>query len=178
MKYNRKLFKFNSRQARKLILGRLGIHWKGDILLLDNYNGKMLSNRLDKWDSEHVVPLSLAWRSGFEEQYLLDKKSAMTRMKQFANEERNLIPVAAGSNRSRGSNSLWNWLPLNTHYIPVRNALVRSMYADYGLKLTKTQQWAMDWSDAKILVKYKHGIRMNGVRAWLIDKGLHRILMP
>jgi hypothetical protein len=178
MKYDRKLFKFNSRSARWSIRHRLSMKHKGKLFVLDNYNGRLLDVENEKWDVEHIIPLSLAWHSGFEKQYASSEFIAAARMKMFSNDQRNLIPVAAGSNRSRGANSLWTWLPLNTHYIPTRNATVRELFLDYGLKMSDSQKWALDFADAKINKKYKHGYRLNSVRAWLIGKGFHRILMP
>ena len=154
------------------------IESQGELFLLDNYNGRLLNMTKEKWDVEHIIPLSLAWKAGFEHQYRTDTRIALTNMRLFSNDARNLIPVAAGSNRSRGARSLWQWLPLNTAYIPTRNAIVRELFVAYGLEMSKSQRWALDFADAKIAGKYKNGYRMNAVRAWLIDKGFHRALMP
>ena len=158
MRYNRSLFRFDSAKARRILLKR------SNGVLLDVYNGRLLESESD-FDAEHVVPLYNAWNDGFKLQYAIDPVEARNKMIKFANDPRNLVIVGKSSNRSRGAKTLWNWVPLCLAYVPVRNATVRELYAEYGLKLGITQQWAMDWADKKILHKHKHGIHMGKVRA-------------
>jgi hypothetical protein len=138
------------------------------------YNGRVVT----KFDAEHIFPLKLAWEQGFKQMYLDNPKAAAVQMKCFANDHRNLTIAGQSSNRSRGSKNLFDWVPLNLAYVPVRNAIVRELANDYGLTLSKPQHWAMDWADNKILKKYKHGIHMGKARSWLIERGLHRVLLP
>ncbi len=178
MKYNRNLFSFHSLHARDTVIKRDGIHWEGIVLMIDMYNGRLINHRHDVWHVEHIVPLKSAWENGFKTLYQVNRDKALSKMAQFANDPRNLTPVSASSNQSRGHKTLWNWVPLNLAIVPVRNALVRELYDDYGLTLTKSQQWALDWSDKKILHKHKYGIHMGKTRAWLLAHGFHRAFMP
>lgn len=171
MKYNRKLFNFNSRAARIHLIA------KADGVMLDVYNGVVLSHD-EPFDAEHISPLKSAWDGGFNKQYRDNPKKALERMSLFANDPRNLAIVGASSNRSRGHKTLWNWSPLCLRFVPTRNAIVRELYDEFDLTLTASQKWAMDWSDKKILEKYKHGIHMGKVRAWLIENGFYKFLMP
>ena len=96
----------------------------------------------------------------------------------FANDPINLVFAGSSSNRQRGSRSLWEWSPLCLTFIPKRNDIIRYLALEYGLTLTKSQVWAMEWSDEKILGKYKNGILLRKSRAWLIDHGFYTALMP
>ena len=170
MKYDRRLFRFNSYKARARIE-------KSGYPILDHYNGKLVYDR-EAWQAEHVYTLKQAWENGFRDQYLKNKSVASAAMRKFANDPMNLVSVGSSANMSRGSLNLWEFLPLNLAYIPVRNDIVRKMNEKYNLTLSPSQEWAMDFSDKKILEKYKNGIRLGKVRAWLINHGFHRLLMP
>ena len=171
MRYNRKLFRFNSQRARKRLID------KADGVYLDVYNGRLL-NSPKEFDAEHIFPLKSAWEQGFNKQHQINPEFALENMKKFSNDERNLTIAGSSSNRSRGHKTLWNWSPLNLAWLPERNRIVRELAEDYGLVLTKPQQWAMDWSDEKITVKYKHGIALGKTRSWLVSHGFHKFLMP
>ena len=169
MKYNRRLFRYSSKRARRNTSPLTGF--------LDHYNGVVLKEG-DRYDMEHIFPLSLAFKCGFRD--LIKNKGlefAKYRMRQFANDSDNLIPVLASSNRSRGASSLWDYAPLNLAWIPERNRRVRLLADRYGLKLTRRMKWSMDFADRKIL-KHRNGIRLGKVRAWLINNGFYRFLMP
>ncbi len=170
MKYSRKLFRFNSSKARKRLEEQ-------GYPMLDHYNGRLVY-KAHQWQAEHVYTLKQAWENGFRKQYLVNPKSALINMKSFANDPDNLISVSGSSNMSRGSLSIWEFLPLNLAYVPVRNEIVRTMNDRYGLELTLMQEWAMKFTDKKILVKYKYGIRLGKVRAWLISNGFYKPLIP
>lgn len=172
MKYDRSLFRFKSKEARDHIKKTMDVNGNG--WFLDPYNGVLIQ----KFDAEHIIPLKSAWESGFSSLYSKDKRYALELMIKFANDHRNLCPTKPGSNRSRGCKTLWNWSPLNLSFIPERNRIVRKLYSEYGLTLSLSQKWALDWSDYKITKKYKQGIHLGKVRSWLFDKGFHRILMP
>src|SRR6056300_792097 len=101
-KYSRKLFQYSSTKARRYLTQQ------SDGVFLDVYNGKYV----DSWDCEHVFPLKSAWEQGFAEQYAIDPKATLVKMKCFANDQRNLAVAGPGSNRSRGHKTLWNWVPL------------------------------------------------------------------
>lgn len=171
MRYNRKLFNYDSRSARVYLLLT-----HGDCML-DVYNGRILKHD-EPFDAEHICPLYGAWLAGFREQYLADREKALVQMEMFANDPRNLAVVGASSNRSRSAKTLWNWSPLCLTYVPVRNAIVRELYEEFGLKLTAPQKWAMVWADKKILETHKHGIHLGKVRSWLIEHGFHSWLLP
>ncbi len=171
MKYSRKLFRFNSRQARAHI-----VRDATGYPLLDKFNGKFIHYG-DKWDAEHIIDLKTAWGQGFLKQYKHDPEKALERMREFANDANNLIPVSMSSNRSRGTKSLWEWAPLNLAFVPERNAIIRGLCEKYELVLTKRQLWAMDYADKKI-AKHKYGIHLGKFRGWLITNGFHRWLMP
>lgn len=171
MRYNRKLFSFNSRKARDGLIKRS----KG--VLLDVYNGVLLDDESD-FDAEHILPLKSAWDMGFNKQYKENRTEALRNMGLFSNDYRNLVIVGYSSNRSRGHKTLWNWSPLNLAYVPVRNAIVRELAKEYGLTLSITQKWAMNWADDKIKVKYRHGIHLGKTRTWLIEHGFYKFLMP
>ena len=168
MRYNRKLFDYDSTRARAYLINQA----KG--VLLDVYNGRIVT----KFDAEHIFPLKSAWEQGFKDMYAANKTLALKKMRKFANDPRNLVIAGKKSNSSRGHKTLWNWSPLNLAWIPERNKIVRQLAKDYGIKLTKPQQWAMDWADEKILVKYKHGILLGKSRAWLVEKGFYKFLLP
>jgi len=176
--YKRDLFGFNSKKARAFMLKNESFFFKGSRMLLDPYNGQMIKADVERWDIEHIFPLSSAWDAGFNKMYRDSPTHAIKQMKAFSNDLHNLIPTSSSSNRSRGAKTLWNWAPLNLKYIPRRNAIVRDLAADYGLHLSKTQLWAMEWSNTKILVKHQHGIHLGKARAWLIQKGFYKFLMP
>lgn len=179
MRYKRGLFKFNSRGARAALVAMHQLTTlEGRQVMLDTYNGQLIDLEHEKWDAEHVFTLLSAWQAGFEGQYLTNREAALKSMKRFANDPRNLWVSGASSNRSRGAKTIWNWSPLCLTSVPKRNAVVRQLAGDFGLTLTKPQQWAMDWSDNKILVKYKHGIHLGKARAWLIQNGFYKFLMP
>jgi len=168
MKYDRKLFNYSSSRARDYLKE------SSNGVYLDVYNGRIVKT----FDAEHVFPLKSAWDQGFRKMYLQDQETALVKMKCFANDHRNLVISGSGSNRSRGHKTLWNWVPLNLAWIPTRNSIVRELATDYGLILTKSQQWSMDWTDAKITTKHKHGIHMGKARSWLIEHGFHSVFMP
>lgn len=56
--------------------------------------------------SRHIVPLAWAWARGADE--CTDR-----RRRAFALDTRNLQPVDAGMNRSKGADERLEWLPLN-----------------------------------------------------------------
>lgn len=168
MKYSRRRFQYSSKKARAYLISASGP------FLLDVYNGRHVT----KFDAEHIFPLKSAWEQGFAKMYLEDPKGTAIKMKCFANDHRNLTIAGQSSNRSRGHKTLWNWVPLNLAWIPTRNRIVRELAADYGLTLTKSQQWAMNWADKKLTTTHKHGIHMGKSRAWLIKNGFYKVLMP
>ena len=170
IKYNRSLFKFNSKKARKQLE-------QGGYPLLDHYNGRLVY-QAHQWQAEHALSLREAWEYGFKQQYAVNPRSALINMKRFANDMDNLIVVSGSSNMSRGSLSIYEFLPLNLAFVPVINAKYRILENRYGLQLPKRVKRVMKFSDRKILEKYKNGIRLNKVRAWLITHGFHRFLMP
>ena len=168
MKYNRKLFHYNSRAARNRLK---------ESPLFDPYNGRMIKPH-ESWDAEHILPLKTAWELGFKYLYVVNEEAALVRMKDFANDQRNLIATKSSSNRQRGDKTLWNWCPLNLAYLPERNQIIRELVKDYGLNLTESQLWALTWSDRKLTGQLRHGIHMGKTRAWLIKNGFYRWLMP
>ncbi len=168
MDYDRKLFKFNSRKARENFLELS--------FLFDHYNGRVLGKG-DKWDVEHLYSLSLAWETGFRDQYLADPTKALQDMKDFANDALNLITVSSSSNRSRGNKTLWDWVPLNLAYIGERNKAIKLLADKYNLRMTPEMVWAIKWSD-KVLHKHRKGIHMGQVRKWLVRNGMPRIAFP
>ena len=170
MKYNRRLFKFNSARARRTLSER-------GYPLLDKYNGRFVF-KSHQWHVEHVLPLKTAWDAGFKQQFERGDISTMMRMQKFANDMDNLIVVSGGSNMSRGSKTLWEWSPLNLAYIPERNRIIRLMADRYGLELTTLQQWSMDFADKAILGRHKNGLHLGRVRSWLIERGFYRLLLP
>ena len=74
----------------------------------DPYTGKTFTTS-SSLDIDHVVPLAWAWDHGADE--WTDR-----RRRDFALDTRNLQPVTAGFNRSKGSNGPLEWLPPNLEY--------------------------------------------------------------
>ncbi len=69
----------------------------------DPYTGE-IEREARSLDVDHVVPLAWAWDHG---------AATWTRAERvrFANDPRNLVPVAAGANRSKGADGPDEWLP-------------------------------------------------------------------
>ena len=81
MRYNRKLFDYDSTRARAYLINQA----KG--VLLDVYNGRIVT----KFDAEHIFPLKSAWEQGFKDMYAANKTLALKKMRKFANDPRNLV---------------------------------------------------------------------------------------
>ncbi len=178
MRYNRTAFNYDSTRARELMMKTEALLYDKTLVLHDVYNGNLLDPNKDLWHVEHIFPLKSAWDAGFRDLYARDRHLALEMMQTFANDTSNMVVTNSSSNMSRGNKTLWNWVPLNLHFIPYRNQIIREMADKYGLTLTKTQFWAMAWADKKITKKHRHGIRMGAVRSWLFRNGFHRIAVP
>lgn len=165
LKYRRRLFSFDSAKARAAV----------QLPAIDHYNGELIET-LDGIDIEHIIPLRLAWSIGFAQRYHSDR-DILKQLQEFAHDPLNLIPVRAGSNRARGSKSLWEYAPLNLAWIPERNRRVRELCEKYQLAPTNEMQFAMQWSDQK-LIKYRNGLHLGKVRRWLFSIGVSPSVMP
>ena len=75
----------------------------------DPYTGKTFTTS-SPLDVDHVVPLAWAWNHG------ADQWTDRRRRRAFALDARNLQPVDAGLNRSKGSSGPLEWLPPNIEY--------------------------------------------------------------
>ena len=74
------------------------------IRFVDPYTGLEYAGEAHRIDIDHVVPLAEAWRSGADG-WTRERRVA------FANDTYNLIPTAAGVNRSKGDRDPAEWLP-------------------------------------------------------------------
>lgn len=72
--------------------------------LHDPYTGETVSGSTRRIDVDHVVPLSLAWRTGAAE-WPAERREA------FANDPGNLLAVGASGNRSKGDKGPEEWMP-------------------------------------------------------------------
>lgn len=173
MNYSRSDFRFDSRAARARLAART---------MLCPYNGRLI-NPSDLWDAEHIVALKQSWEHGFANMMISANgqgdgiKKVRHRMRRFANDPLNIIPVIAGSNRSRGSHTSWNWLPLNLAYIQKRNEITKQIYEKYGLTLQPEQIFFFDWWESK-LKNHRLGVKPPKIRAWLLRNNFPLSLMP
>ena len=69
------------------------------------FTNRVIQNAFDI-DIDHVVPLAWAWERGA-------KKWSREQREKFANDLRNLWPVEASLNRSKGAKGPDEWLPPN-----------------------------------------------------------------
>ena len=95
--YNRDDYEYDHNKARKYF-----------IFFYDPYSGKTFY-KTDDIEIDHIVPLSLAHKMGG---YLWTPQQKKT----FANDRENLILVSKACNRSKGSKSIFQWIPKNTNY--------------------------------------------------------------
>lgn len=152
MPYNRRAFRFNSLQARRIL--------EKESPLLDPYNGRIIEYG-EPWEAEHIISLRSAWDWGA-------KDWTFCKLVKFANDPRNLITVGKSTNRSKGNRQLDEWVCLNLAYIPTRNQIVRDLADEYGLVIPDKVSKTMAFMDEIITKKHEHGIKMGSVRRWFI----------
>ena len=103
------------------------------------YDGQVFTSA-SSLDIDHMVPLEEAWASGAY------KWTSATRTA-YANDlgyPRSLIAVSAGSNRSKGSDDPWLWMPTRTSY--------RCQYIDDWVAIKYRWNLAVDTREKQDLV--------------------------
>ena len=84
----------------------------------------------------------------------------------FANDSDNLVAVYKGSNRSKGDQDAYLWLPPNiancTWYLGAR----ANVWAKYGIEVDSDEQKSVAFFEEKCPLHEK-GIKLNRVRRWL-----------
>lgn len=103
-------------------------------ILVDPYTGATIAFQHGEQTSmavqiEHVIPLSLAWRSGAW-QWTDEERLA------FANDQTLLLAVDGPTNQSRGDSDLDQWLPPNDSFTCEFVALVLDGLERYDLTIT------------------------------------------
>ena len=99
--YNRDEFNYQAKKNRKIL-----IQFKDQFY--DPYSDDIFYDP-PKMEVDHIVPLKEAWDLGAKN---WDKSIKSN----FANDSENLILVSKSCNRSKGSKSLSEWLPLNQKF--------------------------------------------------------------
>ncbi len=119
--YDRKLFGYDSRKARKMLVNTNESPYIHDI-----YSGDIYDNA-GQMDVDHIVPLRLSWSLGAKD-WSEEKRKA------FANDPDNLILVSASCNRRKGHKSLSEWLPKNKDYHSEYSNRYLFVIEKYGLE--------------------------------------------
>jgi hypothetical protein len=105
--------------------------------LSDPYSGRTVSYSIQTVPSpvqiDHVVPLGEAWKSGAA-------GWPLTRWREFANDERNLLAVSAHENESKGDDDPSRYLPPNTAYRCAYGERYVAVKADYGLAVDAAER--------------------------------------
>lgn len=106
--------------------------------LYDPYTGAVVTGRTRSLDVDHVVPLSLAWKTGAAHWTQAERE-------RFANDPANLLAVVAAGpdgNRAKGDDGPERWLPRvdRCGYVTKFAALT----ARYELTVTEARQTAIE----------------------------------
>lgn len=108
--------------------------------LVDPYTGKTVrwsGSRAGVVDVDHVVSLSNAWQTGAQALTLGERRL-------LANDQLNVVPVAAGVNRSKGDGDAATWLPSLRSYRCAYVARQIAVKAKYRLWVTAAEKAAME----------------------------------
>lgn len=97
----------------------------------DPYTGKTFTTS-SPLDIDHIVPLAWAWDHGADEW-------SDRRRRAFALDTRNLQPVDAGLNRSKGADGPLEWLPPNVEYRCEYVLRFRRIVRVWELELTEAE---------------------------------------
>ncbi|WP_083748427.1 MULTISPECIES: HNH endonuclease family protein [unclassified Pseudonocardia] len=103
--------------------------------LHDPYTGRVLTGPARALDVDHVVPLSLAWRTGAARWTAAERE-------EFANDPANLTTPAAAGNRAKSDNGPEEWLPAidQCGYVTRFSAVVER----YDLTVTEARRDAIE----------------------------------
>lgn len=107
----------------------------------DPYTDKTFTEASDL-DIDHVVPLSYAWEHGAYK--WTDKQR-----RAFANDLKNLFPVDAKANRSKGDSGPLEWLPPNQKFQCYYVVRFRRVFITYDL------EWSFDERNKLMDLQYK-----------------------
>lgn len=122
------------------------------------YTGRITRNPTDL-DIDHLVALGEIDAAGASE-WPIEQRT------EFANDPDNLIAVYKGSNRSKGDQDAYLWLPPNiancTWYLEARSAV----WAKYGVVVDDDERKSVEFFEEKCPLHEK-GIKLNNVRRWL-----------
>ena len=122
------------------------------------YTGRIIKHPSDL-DIDHLVALGEIDAAGAHA-WTLEQRTA------FANDPDNLVAVYSGSNRSKGDNDAYLWLPPNiancTWYLDAR----KRVWDKYGIDVDDDEKKSVAFFEKKCPLHEK-GIRLNRVRSWL-----------
>jgi len=122
------------------------------------YTGRVTRNPSDL-DVDHLVALGEIDAAGAN-------AWTVERRTQFANDPVNLVAVYKGSNRSKGDQDAYLWLPPNiancAWYLEARNAV----WTKYGVVIDDDERKSVEFFEEKCPLHEK-GIKLNRIRRWL-----------
>lgn len=106
-------------------------------------------------DIDHIVPLSFAWDHGA---YSWDNETRRA----FANDLRNLLPVSASANRSKGDKGPLEWLPPNSEYRCSYVLRFQRITRIYKLDLSTDEIFEMDQLRQQVCGNPNYGVQSSG----------------